>query len=108
MRESSLIVLSPLHLPCGEREAIERAIREAPRNDEGRLDIRYPELVIEAHLDGFFIHTSAAGWGASERPETISPELCAILEYAVEDGAAWLSFDREQPPTIGWPIFPEA
>lgn len=108
MRETSLFTCSPLHLPVAEREAIEQTIRESRRNREGRLDVRYPDLVIEPHLDGFFVHTSAAGWAAATRPDTISPALWAILEHAVNAGASWVSFDREVAPSDDFPQFPAA
>lgn len=105
MRETTLLTFSPLHLPFDERAAIEQAIRTSSRNVEGRLEVRYRDLVIEPHLDGFFVHTSAAGWAAAEHPENVSSALWAILTYASAAGAAWISFDREMSPDERWLIF---
>lgn len=107
MRETSLFTCSLFHLPIEEREAIEQIIRASSRNEDGRLDIRYPDLVIEPHHDGFFVHTSAAGWASAQRPETISPTFWAILAFAAEAGASWVSFDREASSSEEWPSFPE-
>lgn len=106
MRETSLFTCSLFHLPIAEREAIEQMIRTSPRNEEGRLEVRYPNLVIEPHLDGFFVHSRVAGWASAERPETISSALWDILAFAAEAGASWVSFDREMPVSKDWPACP--
>ncbi|NOW48425.1 hypothetical protein FHW96_004613 [Novosphingobium sp. SG751A] len=106
MREANHFTFSLFHLPTEEREAIEQMIRTSSRNEEGRLEVRYPDLVIEPHLDGFFVHASVAGWASAERPEAISPAFWAILAFAAEAGASWVSFDREVPASEDWPSFP--
>lgn len=105
MRETSLFTCSLFHLPTEQREVIEQMIRASSRNQEGRLEVRYPDLVIEPHHDGFFVHTSVAGWASAERPEAISPAFWAILAFAAEAGASWVSFDREVPVSGDWPSF---
>jgi hypothetical protein len=104
MRETALVVYSLAHLPQAKRAGIEQAIRQAPRNVEGRLDIHYPDLVTETHLDGFFIHTSAADWSAAERPEGLPCKLWDLLRQAADQGAACVSFHREASSTPGLPI----
>ncbi|WDF75244.1 DUF5983 family protein [Novosphingobium sp. KACC 22771] len=105
MRETTLLTFSSLHLPVDERAVIEQAIRTSSRNVEGRLEVRYRDLVIEPHLDGFFVLRSAAGWATAEHPENVSSALWAILTYGSAAGAAWISFDREMSPDERWRIF---
>jgi hypothetical protein len=85
MRETSLFTCSLFHLPIAEREAIEQMIRASPQR-RGRLEVRYPDLVIEPHLDGFFVHTSVAGWASAERPEAISPAFGPFLPLPLKLG----------------------
>lgn len=104
MRRTSLHIYSTVHLPEAEREAIERLILAAPRNVGGRLIVEHLDLIIEPYQFGFFVHTGACE-DEAERPDSISPEFWAILRAAALAGAAWLLFDRDEPPTQGLPIF---
>lgn len=103
-RRTSLHVCSTAHLPEEERDAIDRLIIEAPRTEGGRLIVQHLDLVIEAYQYGFFVHTGVVEDGA-DRPDSVSPELWAIISTASAAGASWILFDRDEPPTRGLPVF---
>ncbi|QUT07585.1 hypothetical protein KFK14_09405 [Sphingobium phenoxybenzoativorans] len=104
MRRTSLHIYSTVHLPEAEREAIDALILTAPRDVGGRLVVEHLDLVIEPYQFGFFVHTGVCE-DEAERPESISPEFWAILRAAAMAGAAWMLFDRDEPPTQGLPMF---
>lgn len=56
MRRTLLHIYSTAHLPEGERDAIDRLIRDAPRNGGGRLVVEHLDLLIEPYQFGFFVH----------------------------------------------------
>lgn len=104
MRRTLLHIYSTAHLPEVERDAIDRLIRDAPRNGGGRLVVEHLDLLIEPYQFGFFVHTGVCD-GETERPDSVSPEFWAILCSAALAGASWLLFDRDEPPTQGLPVF---
>ena len=105
MRRSALFVCSTAHRPVTERRHIDHLIAAAPRGAGGRIDVGHPDLVIEPYAYGFFVHTCVVGCGG-EAPE-ISPEFWAILTYAFERDASWVLFDRDEPASPGFPVFPD-
>lgn len=104
MRQTSLHIYATAHLPKEEREAIDRLIQDAPRNVGGRLVVEHLDLLIEPYQFGFFIHTGICDDGA-ERPDSVSPEFWAMIFAAAGAGATWILFDRDEPPTLGLPVF---
>lgn len=107
MRRTSLHIYSTVHLPEGERDAIDLLILDAPRDAGGRLIVQHLDLLIEPYQFGFFAHTGLCENGV-ERPDSVSPEFWAILRAATLAGAAWILFDRDEPPTHGLPVFLKA
>lgn len=104
MRRTSLHIYSTVHLPEGERDAIDRLILDAPRDAGGRLVMQHLDLLIESYQFGFFAHTGVCE-GEAERPDSVSPEFWAILRAAALAGASWILFDRDEPPTEGLTVF---
>ena len=104
MRRSAMFTLSTMHIPLAERQKIEKLISAAPRDDDGRLHVAHDDLVIEPHFYGFFVHCGIAACQAADPPD-ISPQLWALLSAANADGASWLLFDRDEPPSSCWPTF---
>lgn len=104
MRRTSLFICSTAHLPDDERDAIDRLIVEAPRNEGGRLIVQHLDLAIEAYQYGFFVHTGVVEDG-TDRPDSVSPQLWAVICSAAAAGASWILFDRDEPPTLGLPVF---
>jgi len=106
MRRSALIVCSTAHLPVAERRALDRLIAGAPRGEDGRVEVGHPDLVIEPYAYGFFVHTCIVGCGGEDVPD-ISPEFWAILVDAFDSDASWVLFDRDEPASPHFPVFPD-
>jgi hypothetical protein len=106
VRRSALFVCSTIHLPVPERRAIDRLIAEAPRADDGRVKVDHPGLVIEPYAYGFFVHTGAVGCGGGDGPD-ISLELRTILAHAFDHDASWVLFDRDEPVSPDFSVFPD-
>lgn len=104
MLQTSLHICSTAHIPADERDAIDRLIVDAPRNAGGRLIVQHPGLVIEPYQFGFFVHTGLAE-DDPERPNSVSPELWAILCAAAKAGSSWVLFDCDEPPAPGLRVF---
>lgn len=104
MRRTSLHICSTAHLPVDERDAIDHLIVEAPRHAGGRLIMQHLDLMIEPYQFGFFAHTGLAK-DDPERPDSVSPELWAILRAAARAGASWVLFDRDEALTPDLPVF---
>lgn len=66
MRETSLFTFSFFHLRIAEREAIKQMIRASSRNEEGRIEARYPDLVIESRTSMAF--SCMPAWPDGRRP----------------------------------------
>ncbi|AMK25247.1 MULTISPECIES: DUF5983 family protein [unclassified Sphingobium] len=106
MRRTTIFVCSTAHLPVAEREEIDRIIANSPRNAGGRIEVAHPDLIIEPHGYGFFVHTEVVMRG-DERTSHISPEFWAILTAAFESDASWILFDRDEPSMPDLPVFPD-
>ncbi|BAK66607.1 hypothetical protein SLG_19320 [Sphingobium sp. SYK-6] len=105
MRRFPVCACSTVHLPLAERNTIEALILAAHIHS-GRIIIDHPILSIEPHQYGYWIHLGLLDdW--PERPDTLSPEIWALLTHARKTGATWISFDRDEPPCDRFPVFPE-
>ena len=101
MRISGLAVLSPAHLPIGERDAIESVIRSATHRF-GRAEIDYCGIAVETHRYGFFLNTAAVL--EDEKPPLVSAALWNILDQAERQGCDWVLFDRDEPVSRDLPL----
>ncbi len=103
MRRFHTCVCSILHLPPYERRFIEGliAISRARRRVSEHTD-----LSIVSHHDGYMIHVGVVEDHAV-RPINVPPVLWKLLALALEEGASWLSFDREELPCAGLATYPE-
>lgn len=105
MRLAQYCVCSTAHLPAAERRAFDRLIAATPRR-VGRLIVDHDVLSIEAHQYGFAVHLGFFD-DYPQRPEEVSAALWTLLARARDCGADWLSFDRDEPPMIDLPVYPE-
>lgn len=103
MRRFHTCVCSTLHLPVEERRFIEDLI--AARR-EGRSVGLHTDLTIVPHHDGYMIHVGILEDHA-DRPANVPSVLWNLLGHAVDEGASWLSFDREEIPCSGLATYPD-
>lgn len=101
MRRFHTCVCSTLHLPPGERRFIERLIAASRA---GQSMIEHTDLTIVSHHDGYMVHVGVLEDHA-DRPAGVPPTLWRLLDLAFEEGASWLSFDREELPSPGVPTY---
>ncbi|MET3436046.1 hypothetical protein [Sphingomonas sp. 1185] len=103
MRRFHTCVCSMLHLPAEERNVIEDLIDDSRA---GYSILNRTDLTIVLHHDGYMIHVGVVE-DHSRRPETIPPVLWRLLGQALEEGASWLSLDREEIPCRSLSVYPE-
>lgn len=102
MRISGLAVISPLHLPPADRDAI-AALIDAPRPTGRRAPLDYDGIAVEAHAFGAFLNTGLVV--EDEKPGAVSDALWAILDAAEAQGCDWVLIDRDEPPSDQLPRF---
>ncbi|MDJ0276290.1 hypothetical protein QLH51_05695 [Sphingomonas sp. 2R-10] len=96
-------VCSTLHLPGEERRLIESLVA---MSREGQSLIEYTDLTIVPHHDGYMIHVGVVE-DRADRPANVPAALWQLLGRACEEGASWLSFDREELPCSDLPVYPD-
>jgi hypothetical protein len=94
MRITGLAVLSPVHLPRSDINAIEALLR-LPTDAEGRHNLEYHGIAVEAHAFGFFLGTAAIL--EDFRAPEVSATLWGILSDAEHQGCDWVLIDRDEP-----------
>lgn len=94
MRITGLAVLSPVHLPRSDIDAIEALIR-LPTDAEGRHNLEYHGIAVEAHAFGFFLGTAAML--EDYRAPEVSDVLWDVLSDAEHQGCDWVLIDRDEP-----------
>jgi hypothetical protein len=102
MRISGLAVISPLHIPPSDRDAI-AALIDAPCVTSRRTPLSHHGIVIEAHAFGAFINTGLVV--DDDKPAHVSDALWTILEAAESQGCDWVLVDRDEPPSDRLPRF---
>ena len=102
MRMSGLAVISPLHLPPTDRDAI-AALIDAPCPNGRREPLDYHGIAVEAHAFGAFLNTGLVV--EDDKPAALSDGLWAILEAAEAQGCDWVLVDRDEPPSDQLPRF---
>jgi len=102
MRISGLAVISPLHLPPADRDAI-AALIDAPCPTVRRAPLDYHGIAVEAHAFGAFLNTGLVV--EDEKPRAVSDALWAILDAAEVQGCDWVLIDRDEPPSDQLPRF---
>ena len=103
MRRFHTCICSIAHLPVAERRFIENLIADSRA---GRSIVARTDLSIVPHHDGYMIHVGVLEDHA-DRPISIPPVLWQLLGIACEEGATWLSFDREEAPRPDLPVYPD-
>lgn len=102
MRISGLAVLSPVHLPRSDLNAI-KALLLLPLDDDGRRHLEHYGMIVEVHAFGYFLHTGVVV--DDERPSEISEPLWSILSNAEQRGCDWVLIDRDEPADKSLPRF---
>lgn len=103
MRRFHTCVCSTLHLPADERRIIEDLIADSRA---GHPISRRTDLTIVPHHDGYMIHVEVIE-DHPRRPDNVTPVLWRVLGQALDEGASWLSFDREEIPCSSLTVYPE-
>ena len=102
MHMSGLAVISPLHIPAADRDAI-AALIDAPCPEGLRAPLDYHGIVVEAHAFGAFLNTGLVV--EDDKPAAVSDALWAILDAAEAQGCDWVLIDRDEPPSDQLPRF---
>lgn len=102
MRISGLAVISALHIPVADRDAI-AALIDAPCPTGRRALLDYHGIAVEAQAFGAFLNTGLVV--DDDKPPAVSDALWAILEAAEAQGCDWVLIDRDEPPSDQLPRF---
>lgn len=106
LAQSTYVTVSILHLTEGEAQRITDAFGFEQDGDtyRGREDIRHDGLCISPRIDGFIVRVPSEESLPDKLPG-MTPEMRAVVQAAVRQGARRIEFDVEEDAIDGLPYF---